>query len=53
MLFLSLLFVVVLVLLAFALTTDKGKHTAYARKTNPPTNINKLQKPSGVQVNQN
>ncbi|MBU3021507.1 hypothetical protein [Aestuariibacter sp. A3R04] len=53
MLFLSLLFVVVLFLLGFALTTDKGKHTIYARKANPPTNIKRLQKPTGVQINQN
>ncbi|MCW8091751.1 hypothetical protein [Alteromonas sp. ASW11-130] len=35
MLFITVLFLVVLLLLAYALSTDKGKNTVHARRNNP------------------
>ncbi|NMH59241.1 hypothetical protein [Alteromonas ponticola] len=35
MLFITVLFLVVLLLLAYALSTDKGKNTVHARRSNP------------------
>lgn len=43
MLFLTVLFVIVLLLLAFALTKDRGQNTVYARgKGKPEANRQKL-----------
>lgn len=36
MLFLTVLFVIVVVLFAYALSSDKGKNTIYARRHAPP-----------------
>lgn len=53
MLFLSVLFVIILLLLAFALTADKGRHTIHARRNGPKPNtkMSKNTDPGGVQVN--
>lgn len=54
MLFLSILFVAVLLILGFALSSDKGKNTIHARRHAQAAEISKLSKETrsgSVQVN--
>ncbi|QPG06271.1 hypothetical protein IT774_03445 [Salinimonas marina] len=48
MLFLTVLFVIVVVLFAYALSSDKGKNTIYARRhaPSPPSMTDMSKKPS-------
>ena len=54
MLFLSVLFVLVLFILGFALSSDKGKNTIHARRQAQAADMSKLSKETrtgSVQVN--
>lgn len=59
MLFLTVLFIIVLVLLLYAMSADKGKHTVYARKSAQssavvkpaPLSLSKEQQPGAMQTN--
>ncbi len=42
MLFLTVLFGIVLVLLAFALMKDRGQHTEYARRNQPKPQVSSV-----------
>lgn len=43
MLFIAVLFAIVLLILAYSLSSDKGKNTAHARRTNPVSTPAKVQ----------